>query len=47
VWALLGVLMLSVMIDVRLTVLFSYQSNDQYSRSKPPSRTKGLQKLLR
>ena len=31
VWALLGVLLASVMIDVRLTVLFSYQSNDQYS----------------
>jgi putative ATP-binding cassette transporter len=31
VWALLGVLMLLVMIDVRLAVLFSYQSNDQYS----------------
>ena len=30
VWGLLGVLMLSVMIDVRLTVLFSYQSNDQF-----------------
>ncbi|HET7741409.1 MAG TPA: SbmA/BacA-like family transporter, partial [Mycobacterium sp.] len=31
VWALLGVLLLSVMIDVRLSVLFSYQSNDQFS----------------
>ncbi len=31
VWGLLGVLLLSVMIDVRLAVLFSYQSNDQYS----------------
>ena len=31
VWGLLGVLLLSVMIDVRLTVLFSYQSNDQFS----------------
>jgi vitamin B12/bleomycin/antimicrobial peptide transport system ATP-binding/permease protein len=31
VWALLGVLLLSVMIDVRLTVLFSYQINDQSS----------------
>jgi vitamin B12/bleomycin/antimicrobial peptide transport system ATP-binding/permease protein len=31
VWALLGVLMLLVMIDVRLAVLFSYQSNDQFS----------------
>ena len=31
VWALVGVLLLSVMIDVRLGVLFSYQSNDQFS----------------
>ena len=31
VWALLGVLLLVVMIDVRLGVLFSYQSNDQFS----------------
>jgi putative ATP-binding cassette transporter len=31
VWAWLGVLLLSVMIDVRLAVLFSYQSNDQFS----------------
>jgi vitamin B12/bleomycin/antimicrobial peptide transport system ATP-binding/permease protein len=31
VWALLGVLLLSVMIDVRLGVLFSYQINDQFS----------------
>ena len=31
VWALFGVLMLLVMVDVRLTVLFSYQSNDQFS----------------
>ena len=31
VWAFLGVLLLSVMIDVRLGVLFSYQSNDQFS----------------
>src|ERR1700754_1220630 len=30
-WALLGVLLLSVMVDVRLGVLFSYQSNDQFS----------------
>src|SRR3989337_2888340 len=30
-WALVGVLLLSVMIDVRLGVLFSYQSNDQFS----------------
>jgi putative ATP-binding cassette transporter len=31
VWSVLGVLLASVMIDVRLTVLFSYQSNDQFS----------------
>ncbi|HET6731898.1 ABC transporter ATP-binding protein/permease [Mycobacterium sp.] len=31
VWAWLGVLLLSVMLDVRLAVLFSYQSNDQFS----------------
>lgn len=31
VWALFGVLMLMVMVDVRLSVLFSYQSNDQFS----------------
>jgi putative ATP-binding cassette transporter len=31
VWALLGVLLLSVLVDVRLSVLFSYQSNDQFS----------------
>ncbi|ORV18404.1 ABC transporter ATP-binding protein/permease [Mycobacterium celatum] len=31
VWLMLGVLLLSVVIAVRLTVLFSYQSNDLYS----------------
>src|SRR5689334_18320587 len=31
VWGLLGVLLALVMIDVRLAVLFSYQSNDQFS----------------
>jgi putative ATP-binding cassette transporter len=31
VWWLLGVLLLLVMIDVRFAVLFSYQSNDQFS----------------
>jgi putative ATP-binding cassette transporter len=31
VWSLLAVLLASVMIDVRLGVLFSYQSNDQFS----------------
>src|SRR5215211_396012 len=31
VWVLLGVLLLLVMIDVRIVVLFTYQSNDQFS----------------
>jgi vitamin B12/bleomycin/antimicrobial peptide transport system ATP-binding/permease protein len=31
VWALLVVLLVLVMIDVRLSVLFTYQSNDQFS----------------
>jgi vitamin B12/bleomycin/antimicrobial peptide transport system ATP-binding/permease protein len=31
VWALLAVLLVLVMIDVRLSVLFTYQGNDQYS----------------
>ncbi|HET9875629.1 MAG TPA: ABC transporter ATP-binding protein/permease [Mycobacterium sp.] len=31
VWAMLGVLLLSVVIAVRLNVLFSYQGNDMYS----------------
>ena len=31
VWALLGVLLALVMIDVRLVVLLTYQSNDQFS----------------
>ncbi|WP_102146023.1 ABC transporter ATP-binding protein/permease [Mycobacterium hubeiense] len=31
VWAFLAVLLLSVMVDVRLSVLFSYQGNDLYS----------------
>jgi putative ATP-binding cassette transporter len=31
VWSWLSVLLMSVMIDVRLAVLFSYQSNDQFS----------------
>src|SRR5882757_3175588 len=30
-WVFVAVLLLSVMIDVRLSVLFSYQSNDQFS----------------
>jgi len=30
-WGLLGVLLVLVMIDVRLVVLFTYQSNDQFS----------------
>ena len=31
VWLMLGVLLLSVLLSVRLSVLFSYQSNDLYS----------------
>ncbi len=31
VWALFGVLLILVMVDVRLSVLFTYQSNDQFS----------------
>ena len=31
VWAWLGVLLLSVMMSVRIDVLFSYQGNDQFS----------------
>ena len=31
VWAWLGVLLMSVMVGVRINVLFSYQGNDQYS----------------
>ncbi len=31
VWGLFGVLLLLVMVDVRLTVLFSYQTNDEFS----------------
>ncbi|WNG90710.1 ABC transporter ATP-binding protein/permease [Mycobacterium sp. ITM-2016-00318] len=31
VWVLLGLLLLLVMIDVRIVVLFTYQSNDQFS----------------
>lgn len=34
VWLMLGVLLLSVVIAVRLTVLFSYQSNDLYSSAQ-------------
>ena len=31
VWLMLGVLLLSVLLSVRLSVLFSYQSNDLYT----------------
>ncbi len=41
VWALLGVLMLLVMIDVRLAVLFSYQSNDQYTALQTAFQSQG------
>jgi len=36
--------LLSVMIDVRLSVLFSYQSNDQFSRCRPRSKARELRK---
>src|SRR5881628_1678555 len=31
VWAMVGVLLMSVMVSVRMDVLFSYYGNDQYS----------------
>ena len=51
-WALLGVLMLLVMIDVRLGVLFSYQSNDQFSAlqaafaGEGPAKDAAIRRLL-
>ena len=44
VWALFGVLMLLVMVDVRLTVLFSYQSNDQFSALQAAFEGEGVAK---
>ncbi len=43
-WALLGVLLASVMIDVRLGVLFSYQSNDQFSSLQAAFQGRGAAK---
>jgi vitamin B12/bleomycin/antimicrobial peptide transport system ATP-binding/permease protein len=44
VWAWLGVLLLSVMIGVRLDVLFSYQSNDQFSALQAAFENEGAAK---
>jgi vitamin B12/bleomycin/antimicrobial peptide transport system ATP-binding/permease protein len=44
VWLWLGVLLLSVMIDVRLSVLFSYQSNDQFSALQAAFESEGAAK---
>jgi putative ATP-binding cassette transporter len=44
VWLWLGVLLLSVMIDVRLSVLFSYQSNDQFSALQAAFEGEGMAK---
>ncbi len=43
-WALLGGLMLLVMIDVRLSVLFSYQTNDQFSALQAAFQDQGAAK---
>ena len=44
VWALLGVLLVLVMIDVRLVVLFTYQSNDQFSAMQAAFEGNGVAK---
>jgi vitamin B12/bleomycin/antimicrobial peptide transport system ATP-binding/permease protein len=44
VWALLSVLMLSVMIEVRLAVLFTYQGNDQFSALQAAFQDEGTAK---
>jgi vitamin B12/bleomycin/antimicrobial peptide transport system ATP-binding/permease protein len=44
VWLWLGVLLLSVMIGVRLDVLFSYQSNDQFSALQAAFESEGAAK---
>lgn len=44
VWALLGVLLGLVMIDVRLVVLFTYQSNDQFSAMQAAFQGEGAAK---
>jgi vitamin B12/bleomycin/antimicrobial peptide transport system ATP-binding/permease protein len=46
VWALMGVLLLSVMIGVRLDVLFSYQSNDQFSALQAAFESEGAVERL-
>ncbi|MBB5160885.1 ABC transporter ATP-binding protein/permease [Mycobacterium sp. AZCC_0083] len=43
-WAFVAVLLLSVMIDVRLSVLFSYQSNDQFSAMQAAVSDEGVAK---
>jgi putative ATP-binding cassette transporter len=44
VWGLLGVLLVLVMIDVRLVVLFTYQSNDQFSAMQAAFQGEGVAK---
>ncbi|MDT5102027.1 MAG: vitamin B12/bleomycin/antimicrobial peptide transport system ATP-binding/permease protein [Mycobacterium sp.] len=44
VWGLLGVLLVLVMIDVRLVVLFTYQSNDQFSAMQVAFEGEGVAK---
>jgi putative ATP-binding cassette transporter len=46
VWALLGVLLALVMIDVRITVLFTYQSNDQFSALQAAFQGEGSAKSI-
>ena len=46
VWTLLGVLLLLVMFDVRLAVLFSYQSNDQFSALQAAFQGEGAAKNI-
>jgi putative ATP-binding cassette transporter len=46
VWALLGVLLALVMIDVRVAVLFTYQSNDQFSALQSAFQDEGSAKAI-
>jgi putative ATP-binding cassette transporter len=46
VWGLLGVLLLLVMIDVRIVVLFTYQSNDQFSAMQAAFEGEGTAKSV-
>ena len=46
VWALLGVLLALVMIDVRVAVLFTYQSNDQFSALQSAFEDEGSAKAI-